>query len=274
MARYHHNQASTSRSVWELQPKEQGRTAWGSDRLPPECRSTPIRPGPIASWTRSWLARAGTSAGRTTAPWRSTSDRPAGELAACVSRVGLADRSDLVKLALSGSPQTLERADRRADGRHAGNRAARCAPEPPGGARSVPSRWWRSPSPRPATGSAPRASHDRSSSVAGGRGPLRRMERDPGRRPPCRRRAGRARRLWVRRATPAQWPRSAAIAIAGARVTWLLQSDHRALAVMSHREAPAVWRALNAAGRPFGICAVGREALARYSLLARSHPEL
>ncbi len=58
--------------------------------------------------------------------------------------------------------------------------------------------------------------------------------------------------------------------VAGVEVTWLLQSDHRALALMSHRDAPTVWHALHAVGRPFGICAVGQEAIARYTLLART----
>jgi glycine cleavage system aminomethyltransferase T len=70
-------------------------------------------------------------------------------------------------------------------------------------------------------------------------------------------------------------PRSVAPAsslrVAGSEVTWLLQSDHRALALMGHSDAPAVWHALHAAGQPFGICAVGQQAIARYTLLARPH---
>jgi glycine cleavage system aminomethyltransferase T len=197
----------------------------------------------------------------------------AGELAACVSRVGLADRSDLVKLVLSGSPQTLERAIGELTG----------ATLAPGGTLRTGATWWCAIGPEQAVAISEPATGDRL---------LVRVRLMSARHPSLAvvdlsdewgaiqilgRRAGDVlAALGVYGA--AGDPRSVAPVtrrrIAGARVTWLLQSDHRALAVMSHHEAPAVWRALNGAGRPFGICAVGREALARYALLARSHPEL
>lgn len=53
----------------------------------------------------------------------------------------------------------------------------------------------------------------------------------------------------------------------GVEVTWLLESDHRALALVPRRHAAAVWLALESAGRPFGLSCAGREAAARYRLL-------
>ena len=54
--------------------------------------------------------------------------------------------------------------------------------------------------------------------------------------------------------------------VGGANVLWLLQSDSRALALVAAEDAPALWRELERAGRAYGICAVGRDALTRYGL--------
>jgi glycine cleavage system aminomethyltransferase T len=56
---------------------------------------------------------------------------------------------------------------------------------------------------------------------------------------------------------------------AGGEVHWLLESDDKALALTAAADAPAVWHAIERAGRPFGLCAVGQEALARYGLIRR-----
>jgi len=58
--------------------------------------------------------------------------------------------------------------------------------------------------------------------------------------------------------------------IAGMGVEVLLQSDRRALVVADARDAEAVWRAVDAAGRPFGLSYVGAEAERRYAVLERS----
>jgi glycine cleavage system aminomethyltransferase T len=197
----------------------------------------------------------------------------AGELAACVSRVGLADRSELVKLVLEGSRTTLERAIGELTGATlacggalrtgetwwcaAGSEQIVAISEPAAGDRLYP-RVRRMAARHPALAICDRSDEWSAIQVVG-------------------RRAGRVlAALGVY--GPAGDPRAIAPVtrhpIAGAQVTRLLESDHRALALMDHGEAPAVWQALNGAGRAFGICAVGREALARYSLLARSHPEL
>jgi len=56
----------------------------------------------------------------------------------------------------------------------------------------------------------------------------------------------------------------------GVGVMWLLESDRRALALVPRAQAAELWRALEDAGRPFGISCVGHEAARRYALLERS----
>jgi glycine cleavage system aminomethyltransferase T len=53
--------------------------------------------------------------------------------------------------------------------------------------------------------------------------------------------------------------------------SWLLQSDRRALALVSREDAGEAWLAIERAGRPFGISCVGHEAASRYALLERLH---
>jgi glycine cleavage system aminomethyltransferase T len=192
----------------------------------------------------------------------------AGELAACVSAVGLASCSELTKLVVQapsiGAREHLYRV--------AGGVMA------PGGARFESGIWWG------ATG------EDEAIALA-----------EPGLGETLRDRlqAAPAREAGVRvqdRST--EW---AAIAVVGRRVDevladlgvygdagdprrvspvtahgvarvgvlWLLQSSHRAVALMPQAGGAAVWRAIEGAGRRSGICAVGKDALSRYALL---HP--
>jgi glycine cleavage system aminomethyltransferase T len=60
--------------------------------------------------------------------------------------------------------------------------------------------------------------------------------------------------------------------VAGIDATWLLPSDRRALVLLDYARAGDAWRAIEDAGRPFGISCVGREAASRYALLERSRP--
>jgi hypothetical protein len=53
---------------------------------------------------------------------------------------------------------------------------------------------------------------------------------------------------------------------------WLLQSDHRALALVPREQAGEAWQAIERAGRSFGISCVGHEAAARYALMERLRP--
>ena len=58
--------------------------------------------------------------------------------------------------------------------------------------------------------------------------------------------------------------------VAGVDVSWLLESDRSAVAVIARDRAAEVWRAIELAGRPFGISCVGQEAAGRYALLERA----
>jgi glycine cleavage system aminomethyltransferase T len=193
----------------------------------------------------------------------------AAELAVCVRTVGLVDRSELSTLALEAPPAQLSALMTRLVG----------ATVAPGGLISAGSAWW--------CGEAP----DRVMVVC-----------DP-------RMAGRlieslhtvaARHVAVRDLSD----RLAAIGLLGRNtgkvlaalgaygssgdprharpfghgsvdgipVAWLLQSDHRALAVVPREQAGAAWLAIERAGRPFGISCVGHEAACRYALMERLQP--
>ncbi len=69
-------------------------------------------------------------------------------------------------------------------------------------------------------------------------------------------------------------PRSAAPvavrSVAGADTLWLLESDRKAVALTRRACAARIWQTIERAGRPFAICAVGNEAVARYALVCRS----
>jgi glycine cleavage system aminomethyltransferase T len=197
----------------------------------------------------------------------------AGELAACVTRAGLADRSELVKLSLEGSQQMLQQVVFNLTG----------AALAPGGATFTGAAWWCAAGPERVLVLCEPASGDRLHS---------RIRRLLTWHPSLRIRdlsvEWSAIALVGRRTSEvlsalgvygiAGDPRSVSpvtsCRVADVEVTWLLQSDHRALALMGHRDAPGVWHALHRAGEQFGICAVGHEAIARYTLLARTHPEL
>lgn len=58
----------------------------------------------------------------------------------------------------------------------------------------------------------------------------------------------------------------------GHDAVWLLQSDRRALAIVSRLQAGSLWRAIMDAGRDLGITAVGQDAVDRYALLAGPLP--
>jgi hypothetical protein len=53
---------------------------------------------------------------------------------------------------------------------------------------------------------------------------------------------------------------------------WLLQSDHRAVALVPRERAGEAWLAIERVGRPFGISCVGDEAACRYALMERLQP--
>ena len=53
------------------------------------------------------------------------------------------------------------------------------------------------------------------------------------------------------------------------QTSWLLHGDDDALAITPRAAGPALWRRITTAGRPLQICAVGREALTHYRVLTR-----
>jgi glycine cleavage system aminomethyltransferase T len=55
--------------------------------------------------------------------------------------------------------------------------------------------------------------------------------------------------------------------IGGAMVHWLLESDRGALALVPRADALATWQAIDRVGRPYGVAYVGQEAAARFRLL-------
>jgi len=57
--------------------------------------------------------------------------------------------------------------------------------------------------------------------------------------------------------------------LAGVEALWLLQSEHRALALVPGSVAGTAWRAIERAGQPHRMCCVGQDAIARYELLER-----
>jgi len=190
----------------------------------------------------------------------------AGELAACVSAVGLADRSDLTKLVLEAPAEQL----RRLMSRLAGGTVA------PGGALFAGGVWWCGVSPERVLVLCERRQGERLRGQLHARAAQQptlaledhtadwtaievvgryadRLLRDLG--------------VYGESGDPRVVAPLTAHPIAGARVLWLLESDSRTLALVPRESAGAVWRAIERAGQRFGICAVGEEAITRYRLI-------
>ena len=232
-------------------------------------------PSPSASASLdSVVAHAGGVFTPHTGPWVAINyGSAAGELAACVSSVGLADRSELTKLVLSGSPEAIDAVATRFAG----------ATVAPGGARLTGGAWWC----RPAGGQM-----------------IVIAEPERGRRL-CDHLHGHLARsctvtledqsdAWAaiavvgRRAgallsslgvygpsgDPRQVQPLTPCAIDGVGALWLLESDDEALAIIPRERAGSVWHTIERAGRPFGLCAVGREAVVRYGLIRRARRPL
>jgi glycine cleavage system aminomethyltransferase T len=190
----------------------------------------------------------------------------AGELAVCLRAVGIADRSDLGKLVVTGRPEGVAELVRRA----AGSTLAVTGVAAAGGA------WWCAAAPdrllvltepakrlrtlellraaaRPLGGVRVADASTALSAIAVlGRHSLTVLA---------------ALEALGAEAEPRSVPPVAEVRLAGADVVVLLQSDRRALLVLDAVDADRVWRAVEEAGRPFGISYVGIEAVERFSLL-------
>jgi hypothetical protein len=192
----------------------------------------------------------------------------AGELAACVSAVGLADRSDLAILGLDGPAPQLRHLSQRL----AGTELA------PGGAAPSAGAWWCAVSPERMLVLGDARSGDRLHAVLRARVARRSAVTLSDRSSELAALAVVGRRactvlaelgVYGPSGNPRDVPPLTAHTGTGAEVLWLLESDDKALALMPAADAPAVWHAIERAGRPHGLCAVGQEALARYALIRR-----
>jgi glycine cleavage system aminomethyltransferase T len=198
----------------------------------------------------------------------------AGELSACVSAVGMADFSQLIKLELSGLRWRLaELVCRMTGGRLAS-----------GGLLKAGGAWW--------CGAGGRANLPPERVIVLGEGSagerlrellVARVDRIPG--VTVRDRSDEwAAIAIVGAAAPRVLdslgvfgacgdPRAVAPfslgSLAGGEAMWLLASDHHALAVMTCPDATGAWHAIEQVGRPHRICLVGQDAVARYTLLQR-----
>jgi glycine cleavage system aminomethyltransferase T len=193
----------------------------------------------------------------------------AAELAVCVRAVGLVDRSELSTLSVDAPPPQLAALMRRLAG----------ATVAPGGLVSAASAWWcGETSDRvmvvcdPRTGGrligalhADAARHvtvlDRSAELAAiallGRNTSRVLS---------------ALGVYGPSADARQAKPFTHGSVEGIPARWLLESDHRAIALVDRDQAGEAWLAIERAGRPFGISCVGHEAAFRYALMERLRP--
>ena len=192
----------------------------------------------------------------------------AGELAACVSAVGVADRSDLAILQLDGPAAQL---------RQLSQRLAGCEVAPGGAAHSAGA-WWCAASPERMLVLVDASSGDRLHALLRARVARRSAVTLADRSSELAALAVVGRRasallaelgVYGESRNPRDVSPLTAHTGAGAEVLWLLESDDKALALMGAADAPLVWHAIERAGRPHGLCAVGQDALARYALLRR-----
>jgi glycine cleavage system aminomethyltransferase T len=194
---------------------------------------------------------------------------PAGELAVCVSSVGLVDRSQLSKLAVEAPSLQLGLLTSRLIG---GTVA-------PGGALHAAGAWWCGESerrilvlcePRVAQRLQARmrehAVHYSALSVSDRTAEWAAIELLGSATGKLLARLG----AYGESGDPRSVPPFSQATLAGSEVRWLLQSDRRALVLAPIEAAGTVWKAIEQAGRPLGISCVGVEAASRYALLERT----
>jgi glycine cleavage system aminomethyltransferase T len=192
----------------------------------------------------------------------------AGELAACVSAVGLAARSDLATLEVAGTSAQLRHLSQRLTGSEVA----------PGGAVLSGGAWWCAENPERMLVICDASHRDHLHAVLQARVARRAAVTLTDRSGELTALAVVGRRasallaalgVYGESGNPRHVPPLTRHAGAGADVLWLLESDDKALAIMATADAPTVWHTIERAGRCFGLCAVGQEALARYALIRR-----
>lgn len=187
---------------------------------------------------------------------------PAGELAACVRGAGLADRSDVEVLELAGTALAVADVVEHATGWSL----------EPGGCACADGTWWCARSPgRVLVLCEP-----------GSRSPVDTAGLPPGHDVQVTDRSGEVAAIAVVGRAALELlatlgavedvrlaPCFGTATVASTSVELLIQSDRRALLLAPRGAASRVWSAVESAGRPFGLCYVGTEALARFMLLER-----
>ena len=193
----------------------------------------------------------------------------AAELAVCVRTVGLVDRSDLSTLALEAPPAQLAALTRRLVG----------ATVAPGGLVSGGGAWWCGEAPDrvivlcdPRTAArlisglrTDAARHVSVRDLSAELAAIGLLGRNTGH-------VLNALGVYGHSGDPREAKPFARGSVAGRPAWWLLQSDRRALALVSREHAGEAWLAIEGAGRPHGISCVGQEAAARYTLMERLRP--
>jgi glycine cleavage system aminomethyltransferase T len=185
---------------------------------------------------------------------------PAGELAACVGRVGLVDRSDLLAIEVTGDEMALLELVERASGWSLA----------PGGCSFAAGTWWCARSSESVLALVEVQSGETCQTIAKLGGPdLRAFERSQdlaaiGL-------VGKATLELLSAVGALEDPRAApafgGANVGGTDVELLVQSERRAVVLVAADAARGAWRTLEATGRPFGLCYVGAEALARFTLM-------
>jgi glycine cleavage system aminomethyltransferase T len=191
----------------------------------------------------------------------------AGELAVCVSAVGLVDRSDLTTLALEApSAQLAQLTSRLAGGEIA-----------PGGALDAAGAWWCAATSDTLVvvcrADVRRRLVERLRMHATHQVSLRVLSVDfaaVGLLGPQTPNVLGALGVYGAGGDPRAVAPFGRGTIAGTDAWWLLESDRSALMLLDRERAGQVWRAIERAGRPFGLSCVGQEAAGRYALLERT----
>jgi glycine cleavage system aminomethyltransferase T len=193
----------------------------------------------------------------------------AAELAVCVRAVGLVNRSDLSTLALEAPPAQLAALIARLVG----------ATVAPGGLVSSGGAWWCGDAPDrmtvvcdPRTGGrlvealhADAARHVAVRDHSSERSVLALLGRNTSK-------VLSALGVYGQSRDPRKAKPFAPAPLEGIPVSWLLQSDHRAMALVDREQAGEAWQAIERVGRPFGISCVGHEAACRYAVMERLRP--
>jgi glycine cleavage system aminomethyltransferase T len=187
---------------------------------------------------------------------------PVGELAACVRGAGLVDRSDLQVLEIAGQAPAVAEVVEHATG----------SSLEPGGCALADGTWWCARAPGRVL----------ALNEPGSRPPLDTARLPPGHDVQVTDRCGEIAAIGVVGRAALELlaavgavddarlaPCFGTATVAGAGVELVIQSDRRAVLLAPRGAARHVWGAVEAAGGPFGLCYVGAEALARFTLLER-----